>query len=168
MSRHVPGIPDDYWAIKNNGTFYSLKPFEEDYEKPQIHIIGEEHPERVLWYDMRLSRITEVFLHNVALYEALGVGPNEPYEISIGHQGLQGRTFTGYWDFPLLPGKRVSAASEALWTREVTLDTLRVDLKNLVYDVADSLFVLFESADVSKKEFGHRVDRYVAGLSPVW
>ena len=81
---------DDFWSFNKNGSYYAVRLFEENYEQPNFQSSAG-HPDRSVWFDIRVWRIAEVVLHSAALYRELPIPPAEPYLLSVGHGGLDGR-----------------------------------------------------------------------------
>ena len=96
------------------------------------------------------------------LYEELGISPSEAYLVSIKHGGLEGRTiytsearYQYYIDF-----RGTSRVDTHEWQGEVTTDLIRGQLVELVHEIANSLFVKFEFAEVSKSLADHIISKY--------
>src|SRR3990167_10074353 len=67
-----------YWAWNNDGSYYVAMVFAEDLYPPSFKSsIG--HPDKPLWFDFRIWRITEILLHGATLYRALDIPADEPY-----------------------------------------------------------------------------------------
>jgi len=150
----------DFWYFRKDGSYYVSRLFEEDFETPPF-TRSEGHPERSIWFDLRIWRIAEVFLHSATLYRELGTPPEEPYALAVNHQGLEKREF--YVSNPLryVGRGRICRSPSATWTREVTQDYVTSNLKSLVGEVASGLFVLFDFAQVSQEVVDGIVDEFL-------
>ena len=118
----------EYRYLDRAGSYYSLATFTEDYEQPSFNSsMG--HPDSMLWLDFAIQRIVETLLNSVRLYEALGVGPDESYLLSIRHGGLRARSLYAsslrnslYFH---VVHRRTSQEDAHLWQREVTQDFIK-------------------------------------------
>ena len=151
---------EDYWAFYLDGSYYVIRLFEEDFEDLSFSSsLG--HPEKALWFDIRIWRIAEVILHSAHLYKELGIPPDEPYLLAVNHGGLLGREFYASSAGWAIRRGRISRTSEAKWTKELTQDQAVSDLKGLVTEAATGLFVLFDFAEVAKSTSDDIVDRFL-------
>lgn len=151
---------EDYWFLKKDASYYVARVFEEDHEAPSFGS-SEGHPERSLWFDVRIWRIAEVILHSAVLYRELRVPPDEPYILAVNHHGLAGREFYASRPDYVVRRGRTCRAFEATWTREVTQDYVTSNLKSLVEDVTENLFVLFDFASVGQTAIHRLVDDFL-------
>jgi len=160
LSRYGSGRIEDFWYFRKDGSYYVSRLFEENFETPQF-TSSEGHPERCIWFDVRIWRIAEVFLHSAALYRELGIPPEEPYVLAVNHRGLEAREF--YVSSPLrdvYPGM-ICHSPTATWMMELTQDYLTSNLKSLIREVASGLFVLFDFAQISQKVIDGIVDKFL-------
>jgi hypothetical protein len=160
LGRYGSGRAEDFWYFRTDGSYYVSRLFEEDFETPAFSSSAG-HPERSIWFDIRIWRITEVFLHSATLYRELGIPPEEPYALAINHRGLEAREF--YVSTPrrvVFPGM-ICQSPAATWTREVTQDYVTSNLNSLVGEVASGLFVLFDFAQVSQEVVDGIVDEFL-------
>lgn len=152
----------DFWTLDRDGAFYASRLFEEDYRTPNFNS-SRGHPERALWFNTRIWRIAELILHSASLSRELGVTPSEPYELAINHQGLVDRELYSsdmQWRLPRGMICRVPTASRS---REVTQDLVNTNLKDLVANVADGLFVLFDFCDLGRDTIDNVVQAFLGG-----
>ncbi len=160
LGRYSSGRTEDFWYFRSDGSYYVSRLFEEDLETPRF-TSSEGHPERSIWFDVRIWRIAEVFLHSAMLYRELGIPPEEPYTLAVNHRGLEAREF--YVSTPLRSVNRgkICRSPAATWTREVTQDYVISNLKSLVGEVASGLFVLFDFAQISQEVVNGIVDEFL-------
>jgi len=158
--RNTGSTWNDYWVFKRDGSYYVVRLFEENFEEPSYRS-SRGHPERPLWFDMRLWRIAEVVLHSATIYGALGVSPSEPYLLAANHGGLDGRELaTSDLRKYVGPG-RICRVTQSRWQREVTQDLVTSTLKQIVYDISNELFMLFDFFDISRQAVNEIVDDFL-------
>ena len=156
-----PRVGTDYWHLAQDGAYFSSAFFREDYEAPLFSSsLG--HPKKSLWFDLAIFRIARALLHGAHLYEELGIAPNESFPLAIKHRGLYRRTlYTSVLDYPsFIDFRRTSNVDAHEWQGEVTIDLIRGQLVQLVHDIANSLFVRFEFAEVSMSLVDHSISKY--------
>ena len=160
LSHYSSDRIEDFWFFRKDGSYYVSRLFEEDFNTPQF-TSSEGHPERCIWFDVRIWRIAEVLLHSTTLYRELGIPPEEPYALDVNHRGLEAREF--YVSTPLRHVRRgkICRYPAATWTREVTQDYVTSNLKSLVGEVASGLFVLFNFVQVSQEVIDGIVDEFL-------
>jgi len=161
LGRYASGQTEDYWYFRKDGSYYVSRLYEEDYETLQW-TSSAGHPECSLWFDIRIWRIAEILLHSAAIYRELNIPPEESYHLAINHKGLEGREF--YVSDPrrhVLRG-RICHAAAATWMREVTQDYVTSNLKTLVGEVSNNLFVLFDFASINQEVIDSIVDEFLS------
>jgi hypothetical protein len=163
LSHYGSGRDEDVWYFRKDGSYYVARLFEEDFETPQF-TSSEGHPERCIWFDVRIWRIAEMFLHSAALYRELGISPKEPYALAVNHRGLEGREFYVSTPRRFVHRGSICYSPTVTWTREVTQDYLTSNLKSLVGEVASGLFVLFDFAQVSQDVIDDIVDDFLHSM----
>ena len=135
----------DYWRLNQDGAYYFARTFGEDNHEGTP-------PGTVLAFDTRIWRIAEAFEHARLLYQNLDANPTERIYFQVRHAGLAGRNLTASEPSRYIrPIPRQSAATEVVWTGEVTLDQIATELRELVRRVCHELFLMFdffELADV--------------------
>lgn len=135
--------------IRTDGAFYACIPLaHEDYPLPTSHETPS-LPDRLMYVDPSIRRVAWMNRVGVALYEALGIAPNEPYFLCVRHGGIEGRETSvydtmHYWfRYHLDIEGRKSLANSHKWQREVTLDFAKENRRDLVAQIVKSLFELF-------------------------
>ena len=135
--------------IRTDGAFYVCIPLmSEDYALPASHETPS-LPDRPMYADPSIHRIAWMNRVGIALYEALGIAPNEPYFLCVRHGGIGGRETSvydtmHYWfRYQLDIEGRKSLANSHEWQREVTLDFAKENRRDLVAQIVNSLFELF-------------------------
>lgn len=145
----------DYWSLRRNGDFYLLKTLYED----------ERHPDepRVLFFNTRIVRITEVFLYCARLYGTLGVDPTTQVSVAIRHSALRGRVLSSSNPARSVWAKQPSEEDVSETILSSPLGAIESDLVDLVKQVARPLLVLFEFFELSDPVYEQIVNDYVAG-----
>jgi len=151
---------DDYWELDTHGGYFFTRRFEED-DEPVGYVSSSGHPERPMWYDLRIWRVAEVFLHSAALCAALGIPPNEPYQLSVTHRGLRGREFAVSQVGRFVRRGQLAADDVSEWAAEVTQDRIAAALPDLVSSVTAPLFALFDFAAVGPGVFQAELDAFL-------
>jgi hypothetical protein len=143
----------DYWAIRRDGDFYSLRSFAED---------GQEGA--VLWFNHRINMVTEVLLYCARLYTQLGLDPLSVVNIEIRHVGLRDRVLdaVGTRRISLWAGRRASE-DEASTQISIPLSKIESELVALVKEFTKPLFTLFDFFELADRVYEDIVNRFVAG-----
>jgi hypothetical protein len=171
VSNGGPGW-EDYWRFRRDGRYYVVRIFEEEF-RTEDSVAQNGAQARAISIPTRVWRIAEVILHSAALYRELGIAPNEPYLLRVGHGGLASRELDTRelvrWRQNRHPAKKWQGRAiakgpalqdEVAWTGEVTQDYVIVNLHGLVLEVARSLFALFAFADVPEAVVREIVDEF--------
>lgn len=157
----APNAGTEYWHLEQDGAYYSTAFFREDYEPPSFSS-SSGHPRKSLWFDLAIFRIARALLRGAVLYGELDITPDEAYVVSVKHGGLGGRTiYTSEARYPYYMDFRgASRVDTHEWQGEVTIDLIRGQLVELVHEIANSLFVKFEFAEVSRSLVDHTIRKY--------
>lgn len=149
--RLKPPIYKEYGYLDKRGSCYSARLLQENYESlgsQSSHV----HPAKILWVDVTIHRIAFELWKGAALYRELGVPLDEPYILSIKHEGLNGRARyakdADYIDYRFQYSHRISREDFHLWQGEVTQDRVRSQLIGLTHQIASKLFALFGFTEV--------------------
>ncbi len=139
----------DYWAIKRDGDFYTLRSLTEDGRDPTK-----------LWFDVRITRITEALLYCARLYSRLGVESSAAVNVSIRHAGLAGRVLAATGDRHVWERKTTESEVET----ELTLPLSRIesDLVKVVKEFTAPIFTLFEFFELADQVYEDIVNKFVA------
>jgi hypothetical protein len=141
----------DYWALRTNGDFYFLGSLFED-----------ERAANMLWFDTRLSRVTETLLFCYRLYTALGVPEKSVVHLYIRHGGLNGRVLGSAR--PAVWHDRKSHEDQVEWARAIELATLRAELPKLVKAALDPLFMVFDFFRPQDQQVNSEVEAFLAAV----
>ena len=164
LGRYHSGRTEDFWSLRKDASYYVSRLFEEGFESPPF-TSSAGHPELAIWFDVRIWRVAEVILHSATLYRELGIPPDEPYMLAVNHRGLEGREFYVSTPRRHVSRGRICQSPAATWTREVTQDYVTGNLKGLVGEVVDGLFVLFDFARVGQEVVAGIVDEFLGRRS---
>lgn len=127
----------DYWSLAKQGAFYFLRNLEEDSARSKV--------KNALFFDLRIWRVAELFLHCSKLYQALDVLPTTEIEIQIVHSRLKGRVLTASdWNRAITMLDRKCEEDIHTWQYTVQLGLIEPKVESLVKDALGSLFLLFE------------------------
>lgn len=140
----------DYWTFRRDGNYYVIRILEEENERLNW-TSSEGHPERMLWFDLRIWRIAEVVLHSATIYKGLAIPSNEPYLLAVNHGGMDQREFYVSSAARHVRRGRVSQTREVNWNKEVTQDYVTSNLHALVREVASNLFVMFDFQEIESR-----------------
>jgi hypothetical protein len=145
----------DYWALNRNGDFYLLKNLFED---DSGHPVGE-----FLFFNTRIVRVTEAFLHCARLYANLGVDPSQEVSITIRHGGLSGRKIASSSSSRIMVRHPTTAENELENEITVTLSSIEAKLTEYVKEVASPLFALFDFYEIADQIYEQIVQDFVKG-----
>jgi hypothetical protein len=142
----------DYWTIRRNGDFYLLKSIFEDERDP-----------KKLFFNTRISRVTETLLYCARLYTRLEVDPAHVVHIAIRHGGLRGRIL-GSSSYNRFMRERVPAEEDEIETEiHSTLEGLQINMVPLVKEIVAPLLVLFDFFQLNDAVYEEIVNAYIDG-----
>jgi len=141
----------DYWTLKSDGSFFLLHSLFED-----------TRGEKLLFFDVRINRITEAFLYLARLYNQLKVDTATPVHIVIEHSDLNGRTLKAAGN-RLMLANRVGTVEGARTELDTTVGELESKLMDHVETVAKELFVGFDYFSLERKIIEDIVTNFVNG-----
>lgn len=128
----------DEWALRRDGSYYFFRVLEEDSQ-------NKFKKNSFIFFDTRIWRISEVFLHCEKLYRKLGLRDNDVITIQITHDGLNGRKLAAsnpMRDFSL--SERWCEETSVTCSTEVTLGDLKDKLFDHVLSVSREMLILFD------------------------
>ena len=76
----LSGPSYDYWTLRRDGAFFLLRSLYEDRSNKEA-----------IYFDDRISEVTEALLYCSRLYDRLGVPASTRVRMSVRHSGLEGR-----------------------------------------------------------------------------
>jgi len=136
----------DYWALHQTGAFYFLRLIDEDGDW------NRRDEDKWIYFDTRIWRVAEAFLHCSNLYRDLELPTDTPISIQIDHSGLEGRVM-GAANGRLLHWNRRIEVDRASWTKTVSLGSIELSYEDLTKEVTRALFMLFEFWEVSDQVY---------------
>ena len=147
----LTGPSYDFWALRRNGDFYSVKSIFEDKRRPTE-----------LFFNTRIVRVTEAILYCLRLYSNLGVDRSASVRIGVEHRGLQGRVLGASSNRSLGMPRR--ATEDAAYAEiSGTLDEIEANLVERVKEIVAPLLILFEFFELSDPVYEDIVTRFVHG-----
>jgi hypothetical protein len=143
----------DYWALRKNGSYYLLKSLFEDTCEHDF-----------IYFNTRIVRITEAFLHAVRLYRSLNVKPDSRLLIGFRHGGLKGRHLNATPNRRLLVGVYANDLEDAVYEEvETAIEKVEADLVALVERIVKPLFSVFDYYQIDKAILEEIVTDFVNG-----
>ncbi len=156
-----------YWALRDNGDFYAAASLFEDGRqlREQIERRVSANDPRRFYFELEIGRIAEAFLYAVRLYESLEVSEDVGVDFQFTHAGLANRELLdGSGRIAgLLPSGAISTEDDFEATVSVTLAEVESRLAELVREVVDRLFILFNFAQIHQDQVTYLVQRFQDG-----
>lgn len=144
----------DYWTLKNDGIFYFLRSYEEDRQT---------EPGKYIHLDTRIRRITEAILYCYRLYKGFNVSDEERVAFWILHSGLKGRILGAADPSRLIVDRWKCAADEVSSSDTEKLSNLIPNIKDIVFKIANELFIMFDYFDLNRGVCDDIVNKFVSG-----
>lgn len=145
----------DYWALRKNGDFYLLKSIFEDMSEKE---------ERMLFFDTRIVRVTEVLLYCKRLYSNLNIDPSTRVKIGIKHGGLKGRRLSATRSRRFFMRVQSKCEEDEVETfQEVSLSSIDENLVEIVKEFCYPLFILFGFHEFEDETYSGFVNNYANG-----
>jgi hypothetical protein len=147
-----PGHPSyDYWAIRRNGDFYLLHSLLEDDMRPKRDTV---------FFDTRITRVTETLLYCARLYERLAVSGEAIAQVEITHSGLMNRVMRS--SNPTRHLFERTATDDRVTTQvRTTLSAVPGNLVSLVNEIVTPLFEVFDFFKISDSVIAEIVNGFV-------
>jgi len=142
----------DYWALRKDGSYYFLQSFFEDTRVSNR-----------IFFNTRIVRITEAFLHAVRLYRSLNVDADRRLLMGFRHGGLRGRLISATPNRVVLRSGREALEDEVYAEVETAIERVEPDLVDLVEQITAPLFVIFDFFEVQKSILEGIVNNFVNG-----
>lgn len=163
LAKIVSNVHDsaDYWFLGTDGSYYFSRTFVEDsaaYGEQRLR--GEKV--KVLAFDTRTWRVAEAFLHASKLYEALNIEGETSIAFRITHKGLKDRLMIASDPGRHIRRDRTCQEEEATWNKEIPLNSITSDLKELTFEVVSELFVFFTYAKFGRGLIDGIVDKFLS------
>jgi len=143
----------DYWEIRVDGSFYLLQSLFED----QLGRTDE------LFVNTRVVRVTEGLLYCARIYEALGLPMDTAVRLRVTHGNIEGRTLSAplrNWATMAVYSADVNEVTKEI---EFPLGTVADRLPDLVQQLMEPLFQVFDFFALSPKSYARLVDAFVKG-----
>ncbi len=148
----VLGETYDYWALRKNGDFFTLKSiFEGIKDRDAIFI------------DTRIVRTTEAVMHSLRLYEQLQVDPASRFVIRIEYSGLQGKRLAASSPNSFFRRNLVIQEDSIDTDFRGTLQEAESQLTNVVKQLVSPLFELFDFTSFGDDIYESIVSDFIDG-----
>jgi len=142
----------DYWTIRRNGDFFMLRSLFEDFKDPSK-----------LFFDTRISQVSELLLYCARLYDRLGVDRSSFVNIVVQHSGLEGRNIEAMNTSRIFFGDHSTTENESITELHIKLEEIETNLTALVKQVTEPLFMLFNYLEFSDEAYDEIVNAFVTG-----
>jgi hypothetical protein len=146
----IVGPSFDYWTLRRDGSFYLLQSLFED-----------RRTTGAIFFDTRITRVTEAVLFCRRLYDRLGADPDSWVRMTVKHGGLKGRELRAADPSRHLIENPTSAENEIDQTRSFRLSEVEPNLVRLVEGFVGPLFELFDFCRFDEKVVTSVVDAFV-------
>jgi len=142
----------DYWAARKNGDFYLMQSLFEDRRE-----------ENAVFFDTRISRVTETLMFIDRYYTALGAAPDARISVRFTHRGLAGRRLkSASVNRPL--STHPTAAEQVSETETVlVLGNIGAALVDEVQRVCAPMFMLFDFQELAIQVYEDIVRKFEKG-----
>lgn len=145
----------DYWSLSTQGAFYFLRRLEED--------VRDVKPKGALFFDTRIWRVAEIFLHCSRLYRELELPLKSQINVYISHHGLDGRILAASnSDRMMTLNRRKCTESSSNWHGAVMLDSIESELETHVKSVLAPVFMLFDFWEPADSVWKSVIDEFLA------
>ena len=146
-----------YWALRKDGTFYSL----------DSHVLAavDERSANTLYYHRLVHGVTEVFLYANRLYSRLGLDSNDRVSITLGFKGIKGRALRAPTDTILVVIPRKASDDPDTETVTLRLGEIETDLVNKVSHFVSPVLSLFDFFQLAPAQLAAMVDMFVRRAS---
>ena len=124
----------DFWALRQDGSFYLLQTLFEDSEGATDQ----------LFFNTRIVRTTEMLMYLSRLYKGLNVPENTTVNFILRHVGLVGRHVSATSNRLMLHSPGPASEEEIESTITTDLSTLDESLSQDVKNLLDPVFMIFD------------------------
>lgn len=144
----------DFWALKNDLSFYLMKSYFEDIQVSQ-------HDR--LFFNTRIVRTTEMLLFLSNIYQKFDIEVEKELYISLSHNGLKNRKLSSIGQRNLIQPYGPAFESGIKTEKLVKVKDLRDSTSSLVKDLIAPLFGLFDYFELSQKIYDEIVNDFKKG-----
>jgi cellulose biosynthesis protein BcsQ len=142
----------DYWALSRKGEFYLLRSLFED-----------DRGQNVIFFDTRIVQITEALMYCKGLYRRLGLPVTTSVRLVMTYSGLKGRFLSSAGPGRFVRRTGESRENDVTTQVEFSLGDVDKDLMDLVKNLAEQLFVLFDFSRFEPEIYTKIVKDFIAG-----
>lgn len=145
----------DFWALRQDGSFYLLQTLFEDSQGATDQ----------LFFNTRIVRTTEMLMYLARLYEGLNVPENTTANFILRHVGLAGRRISATSNRPMLHSPGPASEKEIESTITIDLSTLDESLSQHVQNLLNPVFMIFDFFQLGQEMYDQIVTDFKQGRS---
>ncbi len=151
MEYYFPGErhESERWFLHVGGGFYLFRTYD-DPNRPQL---GGRTGGRIVAYTTRIWRIAEALEHCIALYDDIGLAPNDALYFEILHGSLDTVTLTNNDPRILMLRDRTTRRTDVCSGWEGTVAELKVRKMEIGRGFINELFEVFDSPPITQGEY---------------
>ena len=142
----------DFWALRQDGSFYLLQTLFEDIEGANA-----------LFFNTRIVRTTEMLMYLSRLYGGLNVPENTTVNFILRHVGLAGRHISATSNRPMFRPSDPASEEEIESTITADLSVLDESLPQHVQNLLDPVFTLFDFFQPGRESYDQIVTDFKQG-----
>lgn len=146
------GSSYDFWALKQDGSFYLLKSLFED-----------KNAENQIFFNTRIVRTTEMLMFLSRLYRKLEIPLINSMSFSLRHAGLNGRYLSSNGGRELFETYGPSSENDIETDIKIILSKLDESIASLISDLLSPVFMLFDFFTLDQKIYDDIVENFKAG-----
>ena len=118
-----------------------------------------------VFYDYRIRRVAEALLYCAKLYSSLGVDTSKNVFFAIRHSGLKNRIMHASKTLKIIRKTHKSVEDEIDTHAEFAISQIESDLVQLVKELTEPLFTIFDFFKVTDYEYENIINKFVRGQS---
>jgi hypothetical protein len=143
----------DYWALHNNGSFYTKSSLFEDTRSANR-----------IYFNTRIVKITELFMYIENLYDQMQFPKDTEISVSIIHGGLKDRMIASSGERLILRNYKYRSIEDEFSTQiNTSLTDIHKNIVNIVPQFITPLFEMFDGFEVSDSIVTDIVNNYLKG-----
>ena len=146
------GSSYDFWALKQDGSFFLLKSLFED-----------KNAENQIFFNTRIVRTTEMLMFLSRVYKKLGVPLNNTMSFRLHHAGLNGRYLSSLGSRELSDTYGPCRENDIERGITIVLSSLDNSIASLVTELLSPVFMLFDFFELNPKIYDDIVENFKVG-----
>jgi nucleoside 2-deoxyribosyltransferase len=143
----------DYWTLRRDGGFFLLHSLFEDSMNP-----------KAVFFDTRITRVTEAVLYCARLYNRLGIVPSAQVKMSIKHAGLRGRLLLSGNPHRLVHPRSAASGDLIETSQTFSLSEVEARLVDIVKAFTAPIFEIFEFSEFHDDIYTQIVDGFMKDM----